>query len=225
MPDNSNNIFRLWEELKRRNVVRVAIVYLAAAYAILESSDIIFPRLGLPDWTVNLVMVLLFIGLIIVIILSWIYDITPEGIRVTDIENSKFQNRNIVNLEGKTIANYQLLEKIGNGTLGIIYKANDTALNRKVSLTFLSDWICADRVVRARLIEKAQAAAGIVQPGKTTIYSVEKDNGAVFIVMEHNDHLSLSESVPAELEAIIIEAIKDHPGGGERCFSGGRRFN
>jgi len=49
MPGRPKNVFDLWEELKRRRVVRVVLIYLAAAYAILESSDIILPRLGMAD--------------------------------------------------------------------------------------------------------------------------------------------------------------------------------
>jgi len=68
-----------WQELKRRKVVRVITVYAAAAFVILELVDIITEPFGLPDWTLKLVVVLLSIGLIVSIILSWIYDIHPEG--------------------------------------------------------------------------------------------------------------------------------------------------
>lgn len=205
------NIENFWEELKRRKVVRVTLVYLAAAYAILESSDIILPRLGLPDWTVNLVMILLFVGLILVVILSWVYDITPEGIRVTNIVNGEKHSKQIQNLEGKSIANYEIVKKSEEGSLGVLYEGQDTALNRTVCITFLSDWICADKVVRARLIEKVQAAAGIEKEGMATIYSVEKENGLLFIVMEYNEkHVHLN-GIPTEIEEVILEAIKDTP--------------
>lgn len=71
---------QLWEELKQRRVIRVITVYLAAAFALLQAADMIFPRLGFPSWSVTLVLIILSVGLIIVIILSWIYDITPDGI-------------------------------------------------------------------------------------------------------------------------------------------------
>jgi len=83
MPENDNNPLSFFQELKRRKVIRVIIVYAAAAFAILEAADIIFPRMGFPDWTVTFVIFLLVIGFIITIILSWIYDITPEGIEKT----------------------------------------------------------------------------------------------------------------------------------------------
>lgn len=55
--------------------------YAATAYIILEASDIVLPRLGLPDWTVTFLIVLMIVGFPISVILSWIFDITPEGIQ------------------------------------------------------------------------------------------------------------------------------------------------
>jgi TolB-like protein len=74
-----NKISQFWTELKRRKVVRVITVYAAASFVILELVDIITEPFGLPDWTLQLVVVLLVIGLIVSVILSWIYDIHPEG--------------------------------------------------------------------------------------------------------------------------------------------------
>ncbi len=83
MPEQSNNPLNFWEELKRRKVIRVIPVYAAAAFVLLELVDIIAEPFGLPGWTLKLVFVLLCIGLVISIILSWIYDITPEGVQKT----------------------------------------------------------------------------------------------------------------------------------------------
>jgi hypothetical protein len=92
MSDKPNNFIRFWQELKRRKVVRVIIVYAAAAFVILEAIDIIFPRLEFPDWTVTFVIVLLAIGFPFAIIFSWIFDITPKGIKKTKpIELTKEQ--------------------------------------------------------------------------------------------------------------------------------------
>jgi len=84
MPDRSNRLVSLWQELKRRKVNRVITVYAAAAFVILEAVDIIFPRIGLPEWSITLVIGFLTIGFVLVTILSWIYDVTPEGVRVTE---------------------------------------------------------------------------------------------------------------------------------------------
>ncbi len=83
MPDKSNNPFKFWQELKRRKVFRVIAMYAATAFIIMEAADIIFPRLGLPDWTVTLLIIVLIIGFPVTAIISWIFDITPEGIMKT----------------------------------------------------------------------------------------------------------------------------------------------
>jgi len=83
MPEKSETPTNFWQELKRRQVVRVITVYSAAAFGILELVDIVSPSLGLPPWTLNLIIVLLCVGFIIAVLLSWIYDITPEGIQKT----------------------------------------------------------------------------------------------------------------------------------------------
>lgn len=94
-----NKITRFWQELKRRKIIRVIIVYAASAFAILEATDIIFPRLGLPDWSVDLVLYILGLGFIIAAILSWVYDLTPEGLTITksiEIERQKQTDRKSV---------------------------------------------------------------------------------------------------------------------------------
>lgn len=74
---------RFLTELKRRNVYRVAVVYAAAAWALLEVADLVSPHLGLPEWTVSLVLLLCALGFPISIILAWAFDLTPEGIMRT----------------------------------------------------------------------------------------------------------------------------------------------
>ena len=70
---------RFFQELKRRKVVRVITVYAAAAFVILELLSIVVEPLLLPGWTLPMVIVLLIIGFVIAVILSWIYDVRPEG--------------------------------------------------------------------------------------------------------------------------------------------------
>lgn len=83
IPGDPNKLSQFWLELKRRRVTRVITVYAAAAFVILELASIIIDPLNLPDWTLSLIIVLLCIGFVIAIILSWIYDLTPEGIEKT----------------------------------------------------------------------------------------------------------------------------------------------
>jgi TolB-like protein/Flp pilus assembly protein TadD len=78
MPDKPNHLLNFWQELKRRKVLRVITVYAAVAFVILQLVEILAPSLRLPEWTMNLILVVLIVGFIIAIILSWIYDIHPE---------------------------------------------------------------------------------------------------------------------------------------------------
>ncbi len=84
MPGNPNKLSHFWDELKRRKVIKVMAMYAATAFIIIEAGDIILPRLGLPDWTVTFIIIFLIVGFPITIILSWIFDITPEGIQKTE---------------------------------------------------------------------------------------------------------------------------------------------
>jgi adenylate cyclase len=74
-------IGELAEELRRRRVFRVTLGYLVGAWIMVEVADVAFPRLGLPDWTVTLVLALVILGLPLTLILAWILQVTPEGIQ------------------------------------------------------------------------------------------------------------------------------------------------
>ena len=80
----TNKPTQFWQELKRRKVFRVIAMYAATAFILLEVVDIITPALLLPSWTVTLVIVLLTIGFPVAVILSWIFDFTPEGVIKTE---------------------------------------------------------------------------------------------------------------------------------------------
>jgi len=71
----------LFKELKRRNVFRVGIAYTVAAWLLIQVTDIVFPRIGLPDSAVTLVIALLVIGFIPALIFAWAYEMTPDGIK------------------------------------------------------------------------------------------------------------------------------------------------
>ena len=80
MAQKTNSLERFWKELKRRKVVHVITVYAATAFIILELVNMVARPLQLPYWTEAFVIVLLFIGFIIAVFVSWIYDITPAGV-------------------------------------------------------------------------------------------------------------------------------------------------
>ena len=68
-----------FSELKRRKVYQVAVIYTAAAWGLLQAADVIFPRLGLPDWSVTFLFALEVVGFPLALILSWIFDIKAGG--------------------------------------------------------------------------------------------------------------------------------------------------
>jgi len=74
----------LWSELKRRKVLRVAVVYAATAFAVLQAADIMLPQMGVPEWGLSLVVALIVLGFPIALVLGWALELTPEGIRRTD---------------------------------------------------------------------------------------------------------------------------------------------
>jgi adenylate cyclase len=89
MSKRPNKLIQFWQELRRRKVIKANAMYLATAFIILEVVDIVTPALHLPPWTVTLVLVLLAVGFPFSIILSWIFDVTPEGfVRTESVEVS-----------------------------------------------------------------------------------------------------------------------------------------
>ena len=86
----SKNKPGFWKELKRRGVPKVLAMYAATAFIIMEAAEIMLPRLGLPDWIVTFVIILLIVGLPVAFILSWVFDITPQGVvKTAPLEEGK----------------------------------------------------------------------------------------------------------------------------------------
>jgi adenylate cyclase len=101
MARKNNNIERFWQELKRRNVFGVVTTYAATAYIIIEVTNNLVTPLNLPNWIGQIVVLLLVIGLPIVVILSWIFDLTPTGIRKTE-SLEELKSKEIVTKPGKS---------------------------------------------------------------------------------------------------------------------------
>jgi TolB-like protein len=74
----------LFAELKRRKVIRVAVVYAATAFAVLQAADIMLPQMGVPEWGLSLVVALVVLGFPIALVLGWALEVTPDGIRRTE---------------------------------------------------------------------------------------------------------------------------------------------
>jgi len=113
--------------------------------------------------------------------------------------------------KGTVINHYRIVEKIGAGGMGEVYLAEDTELNRKVALKFLSLHLCQDADCRARFKREAQAAAKLNHPNIVTIYEVSEFNGRPFFAMEHVERQSLRELIKAKelpIERVIELAIQ-----------------
>jgi TolB-like protein/tetratricopeptide (TPR) repeat protein len=73
-----------WTELKHRKVARVAVVYAATAFAVVQAADVMLPRLGVPEWAITLIVAVCVLGFPIALVLGWALEVTPEGVRKTD---------------------------------------------------------------------------------------------------------------------------------------------
>src|SRR4051794_21724834 len=87
-------------------------------------------------------------------------------------------------ITGRTLSHYQMLEQIGAGGMGVVYKARDIRLNRLVALKFLPRDKTIDPVRRARFIHEAQTASALNHPNIVTIFEIDRDGDCEFIVME-----------------------------------------
>ena len=103
MPTNPNKLSQFWQELKRRKVIRVIVVYAAAGFAIIEFVDIVTDPLNLPEWALALVIVLVATGFPIAIIFSWIFDISSKGIKKTEPLEDTAEENEVHSTKGKPV--------------------------------------------------------------------------------------------------------------------------
>lgn len=253
-------------EMKRRRVLRVLAAYAVVGLAVAEGASIFLPSLGFPGWTVNLVATLIVLGFPLAMVLSWAYDLVPDGgssptlsaspsgqdaaarwtlvqdlfvqaLEVPDGERAAFvtaaagadpelrtevlsllgahveagplddlherivapmleRTRFVEKLEGETVLHYEILEKLGSGGMGVVYKALDTRLGRTVTLKFLSAHLLADGEAKDRFLVEAQAAASLDHPNLCTIHEIgETDDGRLYIAMAYYDGETLRRRI------------------------------
>ena len=252
-------------ELRRRRVLRVLLAYVVVGVATVGTAGIFLPALGFPDWTANLLAVLIVLGLPVALMLAWSFyiaqdpgppptedpgaDVQDPGSldwsRVEEVFTGALElegevreiylrgvgesepgllaevrsllvahgrrglldeleervvaplvhpSNAVTDLEGSTILHYEVMDRLGDGGMGVVYRARDSRLGRLVALKFLSSHLMVSTEAKERFLTEARAAASLDHPNLCTIHETgETEDGLLFISMAYYEGENLRD--------------------------------